>query len=165
MASHRTYTEDEIASALATLRANNGNAKKTAHHLGISRTTLRQWAGLSPIQGKQVTEAQVANKSEQLANKLDVLALRLVDKVSDQLDEIPAETSGDVKNLLVAAGITIEKASFARGGPTNRNETGLKVSLVAPDGRSFPSLRAAAQASIEGEFHELALTEPRKDTG
>jgi hypothetical protein len=72
------------------------------------------------------------------------------------------------KDLLIASGIAIEKMQLLRGGPTSRNETGVKVSLVAPDGRSFPSLRAAAQASIEGEYAELpalALTEPRKDTG
>ncbi len=46
---------------------------------------------------------------------------------------------------LVALGITSEKASFARGGPTSRVE-GLKVSLVMPEG-----LKALAVQVVQGD--------------
>ena len=45
-----------------------------------------------------------------------------------------------VRNLLVGAGITTEKASFARGGPTSRMES-VRVSLVDPDALAKASLR------------------------
>jgi len=146
---HRQYSEDEIASALAMLRANGGNAKRTAKHLGISRTTLRQWAGLSPVRGKQVGPDLVEAHSMVLADKLDVLAQRLIDKVSDGLNDIPMEDSGDVRNLLVAGGITIEKASFARGGATSRTET-TQIVYIQPNALHDLSIRV-----LDGDVKEL----------
>jgi hypothetical protein len=148
---HRQFTNDEIANALSVLRSNKGNAKKTAKHLGISRTTLRQWAGLSPVRGKQVSGELVQRKSLELADQLDSLALRLANKVADGLDMVPMETSGDARNLLIGLGITTEKASFARGGPTNRVES-LKISLVVPG-----ALRSTAGQVLDGSYTEVEL--------
>lgn len=136
----RTYTDEEIATALVTLRANRGNAKKTATQLGISRTTLRQWAGLSPVKGKQVEPAKVTAKGEQLAQKLDAIADTLAERLAEAARTVPLETAADLRNAAISQGITIEKASFARGGPTQRTES-LRVSLVDPDELAKASLR------------------------
>jgi len=149
MAEHRQYTDDEVASALALLQANGGNAKRTALHLGISRTTLRQWAGKSPVRGKQVGPDLVERHSERLADKLDVLALRLVDKVAEGLDLVPMDSAADVRNLLVAGGITIEKASFARGGATSRTET-TQIVYIQPNALHDLSIRV-----LDGDVKEL----------
>lgn len=129
MTKRRTYTDDEIAAALARLRANRGNAKRTAAQLGVSRTTLRQWAGLSPVKGKQVGPQKVEAASHELAGRLDEISRTISERVLEAAGRVPIETSGDLKNMLIGQGITIEKASFARGGPTSRAEQ-VRVSLT-----------------------------------
>jgi transposase-like protein len=140
----RTYTDDEIAQARALLRANGNNAKKTALQLGVPRTTLRQWAGLSPIKGKQVSETAVDAKGEKLANQFEEITDKLNRRVLDAIDKVKVESAADVRNMLVGSGITTEKGSFARGGPTSRTES-LRVSLVDPS-----SLRSGELTVIEG---------------
>ena len=143
----RTFTDDEIATALATLRSNGGNAKRTAVQLGIPRTTLRQWAGRaksSTASPRKVAALKVDVAAEKLAASLDEVSARGTAKVLAAIDSVPLETAADVRNLLVGVGIATEKASFARGGPTSRTES-LRVSLVSPD-----ELRASALRVIEG---------------
>lgn len=144
MANLTNYDEDFIAHALAVLRSNKNNAKRTAVQLGIPRTTLRQWAGLSPVKGKRVSQDKVSEASEKLADRLDRIAARLSERIEEAVGQVPIETSADLKNMLIGQGITIEKASFARGGPTSRTES-LKVSLIDPE-----SLRGSALKVIEG---------------
>lgn len=144
MALKREYTDDEIAAAVARLRANGNNAKRTAEQLGVPRTTLRQWAGLSPVKGKQVAPAKIEEHGARLAEKLDRLSDRISERALEAIETVPLETAADLRNLLVSGGITIEKASFARGGPTQRTET-LRVSLVSPD-----ALRSGELQVIEG---------------
>jgi hypothetical protein len=52
-------------------------------------------------------------------------------KVIDGIGAVEVKNATDVKQLLIGSGITTEKASFARGGPTSRVES-LRVSLVDP---------------------------------
>lgn len=140
MTAKRSYTDDEIAAALARLKANGGNAKRTATQLGISRTTLRQWAGLSPVKGKQVAPEKVGEHGTRLAEKLDRLSDRISERALEAIETVPLETAADLRNLLVSGGITIEKASFARGGPTSRVEN-LKISLISPNALRDPELK------------------------
>lgn len=152
MAPHRSFTEDEIATALATLRANNGNAKKTAQALGISRTTLRQWAGRAKsttAKPKQVDGELVEAHTDRLAKSFQTFAEKAMDAAPERIPDM----SG--KDLLIAAGIATEKVQLLRGGPTSRTNTQILVSLVAGDGRSFPTLRDASLAVLDGEVREL----------
>jgi len=138
----REFTDDEVASALATLRANGGNAKKTATQLGISRTTLRGWAGRQhPTNGsaKQVDAPAVEEKALTLANRFDAITDKIVAKVLAGLDTVEVTNASDVRQLLIGGGITTEKASFARGGPTTRTES-LRVSLINPQALRDPKL-------------------------
>jgi transposase-like protein len=148
---HRTFTDDEIASALAMLAANNGNAKKTAAQLGVSRTTLRGWAGRHDNKtgrSKRVEPAAVTTKAEALANRFDAITDKITARVLEGLDHIEVKTASDVRQMLVGGGITTEKASFARGGPTARTES-VRIGLIAPD-----ALRSGRLRVIEGRKSE-----------
>ncbi len=139
----RTYTDDEIAHAVALLGANGGNAKRTARELGVSRTTLRGWAGRQhPTNGtpKAPAPSAVSEKSEQLAQTLEEISARASAKVLSALDHLEVKSAQDVRNLLVGVGITTEKASFARGGPTTRSEQ-VKVALADPSSLKNMGLR------------------------
>lgn len=139
----RSFTDDEIVSALARLQANGGNAKKTAAELGISRTTLRGWAGRHDNKtgtSKRVPKDDVDAKSKARANRFDEITDLIHDKVVAGIEAVEVKSSLDVRNLLVGAGITTEKASFSRGGPTSRVEN-LRVSLIDPDALRDPKLK------------------------
>lgn len=143
----RQYSDDEVASALARLRANNGNAKRTAAQLGINRTTLRGWAGRHSNKtgtSKHVPEQAIEAKGAEQANRFDEITDRLTEKILNAISSVPVETATDIRNLLVGAGITTEKASFSRGGPNSRVES-VKVSLIDPS-----ALKSQGLTVIEG---------------
>ena len=159
MANLTTYTDEQVANALALLRANGGNAKRTATQLGISRSTLRGWAGrLDNKTGhsKEVPPALVDEQAHEMAIGLDVLAGRIRDKVAAALDGVPITKASEIRDLLVSLGITIEKASFARGGPTSRTAS-VTVSLVAG-----PSLQERSRAELRVLDVVPALTDGRR---
>jgi hypothetical protein len=127
---------------MARLRANGGNAKKTALELGVALTTLRGWAGRQhPTNGtpKQVPEAEITAKAQARANRFDEITDKIHDRVMASIDAVPVATATDVRNMLVGAGITTEKASFSRGGPTSRVES-MKISLISPNALRDPKL-------------------------
>lgn len=148
---HRTFTDEEVAAALARLRANNGNAKRTAQQLGISRTTLRGWAGRNATQKpengkpKKVDLEAVATHGERVALKLDEISDRINERVLEAIERVDVKNTNDVKNLLISQGIAIEKSSFARGGPTSRQEN-VRIALVDVSG-----LRTLAAHIASGE--------------
>lgn len=140
MANTTTYTDEEIAHALAALRANRGNAKKTATQLGIPRTTLRQWAGLSPVKGKQVPLAKVEAASAELATTFEKISGRITEKVLEAVERVELKNAQDIRNMLVGAGITTDKGQLLRGGATSRVES-VRVSLMEPSELRDRSLR------------------------
>lgn len=146
MSEKRQYAEEEIAHALALLRANGGNVQRTARQLGMPRETLNQWAGRPGVnpRGKKVTEEQVEGAVEKMAPRLDLLANRILDKAIEGIENVEVTKAGELRDLLVSLGVNIEKASFVRGGPTSRSEQ-VKVSLVDPE-----ELRSASLKVIEG---------------
>ena len=151
MAPHRQFTEDERASAIATLTANRGNAKRTARNLGIPRTTLRQWVGRaksSTAVPAKTSPAVVDAYKGRLARKFEEFADLALDEVPSR---IPTMSGRD---LLFQAAIATDKVLLLRGQATNRTES-LKISLVVPGG-----LRSAAGNVLEGEFEQLPAKTP-----
>lgn len=128
---HRVYSDEEISAALALLAAYNGNAKRAARDLNIPRTTLRQWANLSPVRGKQVAGELVDSVRADIGRNLMTLSRDLLEKVGKGLPGVPVETAQDVRNLLVGLGITTTQAQLLTGGPTVRSEH-IRISLVSP---------------------------------
>lgn len=144
MANTRTYTDEEIAHALAVLRSNRGNAKKTALQLGVSRTTLRGWAGRmtsATARPKQVSPEKSDKAREGLAEKFGSAAERFVEAALSDPSKVE---KASVRDLLVAAGIATEKSELLRGGATSRVES-VRVQLADPD-----SLRSSSLRVLEG---------------
>ena len=156
MANKTRYTDEQIATSLATLQANSGNAKRTAKSLGIPLTTLRQWAGRaqsSTAHPKQVDPALVDQQSEKLAGNWERIALGATDKAFERLDE------ASVKDLLIGAGIATEKVQLLRGRATSRSE-GSQIVYVQP-----AALRDLAGDVIDGQFRVESGTPKALEAG
>lgn len=113
---------------MAILQANGGNELRTAEELGINRHTLRGWAGKTPDAPgthsfrapAHADPALVSQFSERIAERLDGIVERTLERWSEAIDRVEIKTAKDVRDIAVSAGISIEKQSFARGGPTQR---------------------------------------------
>lgn len=141
MANTRQYTDEEIAHALAMLRANGNNVMRTARALRMPRETLNQWAGGKGTRaGKKVTDDKVEDALSLLTPKLDKLVHRIMDKALEGVERVEVTKASELRDLLVSAGINIEKGSFVRGGPTSRTEQ-VRVSLMDPSELSGKALR------------------------
>ena len=147
---HRSFNEDDVASALAALKANRGNAKKTARDLGISRTTLRSWAAVANGQTwsggtpRSASPAVITKAERSLAEKWFMVANECVDWAHEILAGGKDGKSIDVRNMLLSGAIATDKHQLLVGGPTVRSEI-LRVSLVSPD-----ALRSGTLKIIEG---------------
>lgn len=149
MTTPRTYTEDDIAKALGTLRANRGNAKKTALELGISRTTVRSWAAVaagkvwqgSTGQPKKASDAATSKAVYELGEKWLEVARLAVDRATDILKgDREKGYAADVRNLLVGGAVATEKQQLLSGNPTSRAES-VRVQLMEPGALTRASLR------------------------
>jgi transposase-like protein len=124
------YTDDDRARAVVMYQANGGNAKRTAHLLGVSRSTLRGWVGKDSAGSTNGTARippteLVQDRSRELGDRLeDVAALA----IGEGMEEAILRSSG--KDRAVIAGIAIEKAQLLKGKPTSR-DVSLSVTLVA----------------------------------
>lgn len=110
MATHKKYTEEDKAVALANLVVNNGNVQKTAKFMGIPETTLRKWKG-----GAGVNE-DVAKKCDE---KKEDLADLFEQVVRDALGQLPFTLeSASYAQLITGAGIATDKMQLLRNKPT-----------------------------------------------
>lgn len=146
MARLTEYTDEQKAHALAVLRSNAGNMKKTARETGYPRSTLRAWAGMRQSEGKlpaDVPPALVDEHAENLAkrwSKIASLSLEVLEGYLERLKSPEKVTSGAARDLSVVGAVATEKESFARGGPTSRTEA-VRVSLIAPNALRNDKLR------------------------
>lgn len=109
----RQYSDDDKATALAALDANEGNVKRTATQLEMPHKTLDDWA-----QGRKQNPAvaELRNRKKgTLAEKFDNLAHSLV-------DAMPAKIAkATLSQCAVTAGIAVDKGMRLRQeeGPTS----------------------------------------------
>jgi hypothetical protein len=82
MGERRRYSDEDRASALAALDANDGNLQRTARQVGLPRKTLAEWAKgrASPA----VAELRHQKKGE-LADRFDALAHALLDAIPTKI--------------------------------------------------------------------------------
>jgi transposase-like protein len=110
----RHYSDEERAAALAALKANGGDSKRTAAQVGVPESSLRHWAKLPD----RAAPAKLRAENEQdLAAKLMDLAHRLVDAAPKKI------AKAGLRDVVVAAAVALDKARLARGLPTAINET------------------------------------------
>lgn len=139
MAEHVEYDDEAVANALAVLRSNRGNMKRTAAQLGIPRTTLRQWAGRNEKTTTGSTRDVPAPLMDEARTKLAATFKQRAQQIMDAVTPEKLEKAS-ARDLLIAAGIATEKAELLTGGPTARTES-VRVSLVEPDALRSDKLR------------------------
>lgn len=126
------YSDEQVAHALAVLTSNGGNLLKTSRATGVERATLRAWQAGELRQHKpDVVNEKREGKEQAISDKLETFAHKAAERASG--DEFVAELKG--KDLLIAAGIAIEKVQLLRGRPTSRQES-VRISFIAPNALS-----------------------------
>lgn len=153
------HDDQAKADALAVLAANNGNLSAAARQTGIARKTIEYWArdtGMRSVpanDGKDGEQRRTGTESDRLsaiAMWQNVRGAALAEATKPE----KVQAAG-YRDLVVAAGISQDKLTLLTGGATHRLENNIRVSLVAPDGRTFGSLREASLAVLEGDVREL----------
>ena len=117
---YRCYSDLDKADALALLKANRGNACKTANELGIPRNTLIQWAGRTsyyqPPEGSVSTSLR-QERDQELARRFRGVTDKLLAVVEEKANDAP------VQQAMVGAGIGLDKALLLEGRPTEISAT------------------------------------------
>jgi hypothetical protein len=114
------YTEDAKAVALAMLEATRGSVSEVSRKCKIPRRTIAHWAKGERVNDDVATKAQ--QKKVDLSDRLEELAHALINAAFDA-DKI-GESS--LKDILVGAGISIDKMQLLRNKPTSiTNDTSL----------------------------------------
>jgi len=103
------YSDTTKAVALATLDACRGNLKQAAAKAGVPIVTLLQWRDGQAI-NPDVSQLRI-EKSDELADRLEDLAHRLIDAVPGKLGEAP------LREVALSLGIAIDKMQVLRGQP------------------------------------------------
>lgn len=125
----RSYSEDDVASALTSLRGNEGRIRSTARDLAIPAMTLSQWA----------SEARRPETAENAPRRHEV-STRQVEETIQTLSEVIPQALARVKEALpslngyqamLTAAIAIDKRQLLSGGATSRTEV-LRARYVEP---------------------------------
>ncbi len=124
-AKRRHYSEEDKATALAVLAANNGDLRKTARDLGIPKSTLERWIYIQ----NTVVSAIADTKKKELSTELEELAYKIVGVMPDKL------ASANLQQLATSLGITIDKMQLLQGRPTERSETRATIEVKPIDYR------------------------------
>jgi len=106
----RRYTDEEKATFLAALDANDGNVKRTARDCGIPESTLRGWKK-SRGTNDAVAELRPQKKGE-LADALEDIAWKIIGVLPDKIDE------ASVRELATLLGVALDKHQLLLGKPT-----------------------------------------------
>lgn len=110
----RRYSDQDKATALASLAANGGNVNQTARDLGLPEPTLRSWARGRGV-GVEIVDLQ-AHKKVDLADRLESIAHKLAGAIPGKIDE------GSLQQTATSLAILIDKMQLLRGRPTAINE-------------------------------------------
>jgi hypothetical protein len=130
----------------------------------INRETLRSWVGTHEnryleIQQQELPRiyARIAEQSEQLVDELSRAEWELLEKLRTETPNLkPGDVAGALRNVTVSKAVNFDKASLARGRPTEIHETRQLTEILR-------SLTATAAAKvIDSTAEELEPTIPRQ---
>lgn len=144
--SRQKYSDRDKATALAALDANNGNVYKTAKQLGISRSTLQEWA--RGRVNKDVPELRQEEKKN-LADRLEEVAHQILDELPKHLGEATAQ------QLATSLGIIVDKRQLLTNKPTDR--------VVVTDDLTDEQRAARLMAIVERARQRAAGGTPPED--
>lgn len=100
-----TYTDSQVAAALAALEVNGGNVSQTSRELGISRPTLIEWRDRSGL--TLPTPEKTPHDFASLWAEKQQKVLELIDAKSD---------TASFRDLSIFAGIAADKHQDYRDG-------------------------------------------------
>ena len=127
------YSDSFKAESLAALQANGGNILRTSREMNVPESTLRSWKNGS---GTRALTADLRDqKRTELSGKLDDLAVKLVDGMTDE-----KITASNVRDLMIALGICVDKARLIQGETTSITES-----------RRFNEVHSRLEAKLVGE--------------
>lgn len=145
MAKRKHYTDDDVAVALSFLRSagypdKRGALEDASRHTGVPRRTLQRWyrGEHHPINDELVTQ-----KAVDLEAAIDSELADIFGSLKDAREE------ASYKDLVVAAGIFIEKKQLLAGKPTERIATIQEELASIPEG-DRPGIIDAAEQYIDG---------------
>lgn len=109
------YATEDKAKALALLKSNGGNLKRTARQIGVPPATLRMWRNdpedAAPAELREQKEAE-------LESHLESIALRYAKALDNDATVMAIVASRDPSKLAIVLGIAVEKIQLLRGKPT-----------------------------------------------
>lgn len=117
----RRYTDEQIADALAVLKAHGGNIARAADAIGCSRATLKRWAaGKGWAQGDAIEKLAPAAEMR-AADLWDKMMRQCLSKAFERVDE------ATFAQLITAAGVSADKLSLLTGKPTGNNAVIVRI--------------------------------------
>lgn len=106
MPTRREYTEEDKATALAALAANNGDVKATADQIGMPRRTLHNWSrGINA----PTDDGLVPQKKGHLADACEEIAWKLLESLQGKIGK------ATLSQAATSFGIMVDKAKILRG--------------------------------------------------
>ncbi len=105
----RVYSDEEVATALATLASNGGNVKKTAKQLNIPRMTLATWAKTGTQTRPQVVTL-VTEKKAELSDEIELATVSLAKAIPAKIPD------ASLIHTATSLGILADKLQNLRGG-------------------------------------------------
>lgn len=163
------YTEAEIEQGLHMLALRSGNSRAAAKELAkggvkVSYSTLYRWQQDQPERYQRIEEevipelyAGLARSNEAVAQQATDLEVKLLGKIDQATDagELTAkDQAGALRNVSVTKGVAMDKATIARGRPTEIKATADVTQLIESMARRFPGV-----IQHEGEAEEITGAE------
>lgn len=151
MRKRRRYSDEQRASAVAAVAANNGNVQGTATKLGIPHMTLKHW-----VVGEAQPEAMKDGNAKKpvLGDMFESIAIKLVGIADRKAEELNA------KDAMIAAGVAVDKMRLLRGQSTAITEIDLtllsdeqldRIDRSYSEGTGLPPLNLVVYPEGEGE--------------
>jgi len=142
----------ELRAAILHALAEGLGTRRVAAAYGVSREVVRA------LRRQALNSGELDHAKEELARDALDLARRTIDRIADEIDEMPRSS------LPIVAGVMIDKAQLLSGGATSRVERtagesvadveaylrGLPVAQPVVEGGVFGQKGAAAGGALEG---------------
>lgn len=116
--SRRTYSDKQIAEALALLKGCGGNLSRASNEAGVPRKTLERWA---KGESSRVSDPEVAEGMAELRQQsATTIADRLEDLIGKILDVAPGKLpDASFGQSMAGLGIATDKMQLLRDKPTS----------------------------------------------
>lgn len=126
----------ELRAAILHALAEGLGTRRVSQAYGVSREVVRA------LRRQALNSGELDHAKEELARDALDLARRTIDRIADEIDEMPRSS------LPIVAGVMIDKAQLLSGGPTSRVETRRGESVA--DVEAYLAALPAAEPVGEG---------------